>query len=79
MCPPVTLTMVMLKRLLVIREGGWMPSGRGRDDGDVNGKGGRRIVWVVRKDVGFHVGEHVTGGRRKGLFKVSRTRMGSSI
>ena len=68
-CPPLRLTMVMLRRVLVIREGKWLPLGR--DDGDGNRKGGKRIVCKIKKDVWFHVGENVTGGRRKGLFKVS--------
>ena len=56
----------------MIREGRWLPP-RKDDDGIMNEKknGGRRvagIVMKVRKDVCFHVGRDVTGGRRKGLF-----------
>ena len=39
-CPPLRLTMVMLRRMLVIREGRWLPPGR--DDG--------RCEWKVRKE-----------------------------
>ena len=64
-CPPVRLTMVMLRRLLVIREGRWVPSGR--DDGDGSGKGGRRVVCVVRKkDVWFHAERGRHGRAAKG-------------
>ena len=63
-CPPLMLTMVMLRRLLVKREGIWLQTGR--DDGDVSGKRGKTIMCKIKKDVCFHVSEGTSreGGER---------------
>ena len=68
-CPPLRLTMVILRRLLKIREGRCLLSGK--SDGDPNGEGGRKIMCVVKEDVWFHVGRGRHGRAAKGtLFKV---------
>ena len=63
-CPPLRLTMVMLRRLLEIREGRWLPLGR--DDGDGNGKGGKRVICKIKKDVWFHCRRERHGRAAKG-------------
>lgn len=64
-CPPVILSIVMVVVLLVMRNGSWLPSGKG--DGEAKGMGGEECVG---KDIWFHAGVHVTRRpRRKVVFK----------